>query len=342
MQTARWLALGMVVGTVVLGCGSGSGGGADGPSGGDGPGGDGPGGCSFGTGWTSAPAILGGPVQETAVVAVDGRVYVIGGFDGNIGVVDAVRVFDTRDCTWSDGPALPAMVHHANAAVVDGTIYVLGAMQGVTFARTGVVWRYNPATDTQWTARTSMPTGTERGSAVTAAIGNVIYVAGGLAQGAVATVSAYDTVNDAWDTTLPALPQPRDHGCGGVVGGRLYVMGGRTGTPDNPSGEVYVYEPGGAWMQVSTLPTARGGTACGIVNDTIFVIGGEGNAGDPSGVFPQVEGFVPATGDWNLQPDMPNPRHGTGAAAWNGVIYVPAGADVQQFGAVATHDALRP
>ena len=114
-------------------------------------------------------------------------------------------------------------------------------------------------------------------------------------------------------------------------------------TPQGWTGEYDGWEPGVAWQQVSTLPTPRGGTSCAVVNGAIFVIGGEGNAADPSGVFPQVEGYLPPPfGDWNLQPDMIHPRHGTGAAAWDGVIYVPAGADVQQFGAVDTHDALRP
>jgi N-acetylneuraminic acid mutarotase len=328
----------------VVGCGGGSDGGADAPSGGDGGNGDGPPGCAFANGWSSAPAVLGGAIQETAVVAVDGRIYVLGGFDASVGVVASVRVFDTRTCAWSDGPDLPAPVHHANAAVHGGTIYVLGAMQSLTFTPIGVVWAYNPATDTAWSSRTGMPAGTERGSAVTGVIGDSIYLAGGLRpSGAVATVTVYDATTDSWDTNVPPLPQPRDHGCGGVIAGRLYVMGGRTGSPDNPAGEVYDYAPGEVWTPRSTMPTPRGGTACGIVDDTIVVIGGEGNAGAPSGVFPEVEAYLPPPLDnWIVLPDMPTPRHGMGAAAWDGLIYVPGGADQQQFGAVATHEVLRP
>src|SRR5262245_52937201 len=86
---------------------------------GDGP----PGGCAGGGGWNSAPPVAGGPVQETAAVALDGKIYVMGGFNATGGIVDTVRVFDTASCAWSDGPKLPRAVHHANAAVVDGTIY---------------------------------------------------------------------------------------------------------------------------------------------------------------------------------------------------------------------------
>jgi len=39
---------------------------------------------------------------------------------------------------------------------------------------------------------------------------------------------------------------------------------------------------------------------------------------------------------------MPEPRHGTGAAALGGTLYVPGGADRQAFGAVATCTSLTP
>src|SRR5699024_7408110 len=109
------------------------------------------------------------PVQETAAVALDGKIYVLGGFNAGIAIVADVRVFDVTSCTWSAGPPLPRPVHHANAAVVDGTIYVLGAM-AEGFTAIPDVWAWNPATDATWLPRASMPAGTQRGSAVTGAI----------------------------------------------------------------------------------------------------------------------------------------------------------------------------
>jgi len=66
----------------------------------------------------------------------------------------------------------------------------------------------------------------EGGSAVAGVIDGTIYVAGGLRGTAVAQVSAYDPLADRWDTTLPPLPAPRDHACGGVLDGKLYVAVG--------------------------------------------------------------------------------------------------------------------
>src|SRR5688500_19022749 len=108
---------------VLAACGDGGGDPAIDARPGDGPP---PGTCETTAPWASAPAMPLGPTQETAVVAVGTKIYVIGGFNSSSQIIAAVQVFDTVACTWSMGPNLPMPIHHANAAVVDGTIYVLG------------------------------------------------------------------------------------------------------------------------------------------------------------------------------------------------------------------------
>jgi N-acetylneuraminic acid mutarotase len=298
--------------------------------------------CVASAGWSAAPSVLGGPIQETAAVAVDGKVYVIGGFNASLGVVPNVRIFDTATCTWSDGPDLPRPVHHANAAAVDGTIYVLGAMQGLNFIASGEVWAWKPATESTWSTRATMPSGTERGSAIVGVVDGLVYLAGGLRGGAVAEVSAYDPSANAWDTSLPALPEARDHGCGGVVDGKLYVTGGRMATIESTSDAVFEYTPGGTWADRAPMPTGRGGTACGVIDDRIFVVGGEGNPDTTTHVFPDVEAYTPATNTWEQLSPMVTPRHGMGAAAWGRALFVPGGATQDGFGAVDTTELLRP
>lgn len=303
---------------------------------------DGASACSAAAGWTAAPAVLGGPVQETAVVALEGKIYVLGGFDASLGVVKTVRVFDTATCEWSDGPELPKPIHHANAAVVGDTIYIVGAMQTLMFASIGDVFAWNPKTDAGWTTKTSMPAGTQRGASVVGAIGDVIYVAGGLRNGSVADLSSYSTTGDAWNTNLPPLPRPNDHGCGGVVGGKFYVVGGRGGNIGAISALVFEYTPGGSWVPKMSMPTARGGTACGVFDDRIIVVGGEGNPATPSRVFSEVEQYTVSTDTWTTLEPMTTPRHGMGAAVLGGAFYVPGGATKEGFGAVDTHEVFRP
>src|SRR5687767_10643090 len=127
--------------------------------------------------WTTGTAVAHGAIQETAAVAVSGKIYVIGGFEGQT-IVRRLQIYDTATNAWSDGPDLPVALHHANAATDGTTIYVLGSL-GNQFATQTGVYSLNPATDTQWMTRAPMPSGRDRGAAVTDIIDGKIYVAGG-------------------------------------------------------------------------------------------------------------------------------------------------------------------
>jgi len=278
-------------------------------------------------------------IQETAAVAEAGAIYVLGGFEG-LAVTDKAQIYDVATDAWSLAPPLPAAAHHLNAVELDGTIYVLGDLRAFDFTPAGDVWSFDPAVDTAWQIRTAMPR--PRGASVVGAIGGKLYVAGGLADAAVALVDEYDPALDQW-TARTALPAPRDHACGGVIDGVLYVAGGRVGQPDAPVGTVYAYDPGtDAWTERAAMPTARGGTACGVIDGRLIVAGGEGNAAEASGVFRETEAYDPVADAWSTLEPMSHPRHGMGAAVWAGRLYAPGGADVTIFGAVATHDVFTP
>jgi N-acetylneuraminic acid mutarotase len=292
-------------------------------------------------GWTQRADVGGGAIQETAVVEHGGRIYVIGGFDANVQIVDAVRVYDPGTDTWSEAAPLPMAVHHANTASVGGRLYVLGALTGLGFTAIANAWEYDADAD-EWTDVAPMPAGTERGSAAVGVIDGLIYLAGGYRSGSVTDVSVYDPVGDSWDTTLAPLPEARDHLVGGAVGDSLYAIGGRNGGIGNLRGQVDIYDPvGDGWSSGAEMLNARGGSAAGVVNGTIIVVGGEGNAAEQSGVFAQNEQYDPLADEWTALEPMPTPRHGMGAAGFDGVLYVPGGATTQAFGAVATHEIYK-
>jgi N-acetylneuraminic acid mutarotase len=321
-------------------CGGGGGGGGDDDGGDD----DGvaPDAEVLGEGWRSTAAVLGGPIQETAAVAVGDTVYVIGGFNAALGVSNQVLAYDTVGDSWSNAPDLPAAVHHANAAVVDGRIYVVGWLDGFNFTARGDVWSWAPG-DAAWSDQhAAMPGGSERGASVAGAIDGAIYVAGGLRGGAaVADVSRYVVADDAWEP-LDALPAARDHACGGMIAGRLIVAGGRQADIGSTSPATYAFDPAAGWSSRADMITGRGGTACGVIDGRLIVVGGEGNPDAESGVYPQVEAYDDAGDAWSSLGVMPTPRHGMGAAVVGGTLHVPGGADVQAFGAVDTNEAFTP
>ena len=288
--------------------------------------------------WQRLADLPTGPVQETALVEVDGLLYMLGGIDDAGATVSRVQIYDPSSDSWEGGPDLPAPAHHINAAVVDGAIIVAGSLEP-DFGPRPDVWSWTPGDEAWSTARAPMPSGA-RGAAAVGVVDGAIVVAGGFAAGgSSALVSAYDPAADEWDDSFEPLPVPLDHATGQVVDGALFVIGGRSNGIVAVSAEVWRQDAGG-WTPRAAMPTARGGIASGVVNGLIVVVGGEGNGDAASGVFPQTEVYDPAADRWSSLEDMPTPRHGMAAAAIGGDLYVPGGADRQAFGAVATHEVL--
>jgi N-acetylneuraminic acid mutarotase len=289
--------------------------------------------------WRALPS-LPFPQQETAVALLGDRVFVLGGLDTLGATLVDVQVYDPVAGRWSAGDPLPRPLHHINAAVVEGRLWITGALTGAGFAALGDTWVYDPAAPS-WTKKSTMPAGTERGSSMVAAIATRIVVAGGLRAGsAVADVSIYDTTLDTW-TSQPSLPSARDHGAGVSVDGIFYAVGGRGAAIGGHTPRVDAFDPIAAvWSERAPLLTSRGGFAAALLEGRIIVLGGEGNAGVPGGVFAEVESYDPRTNSWSSLPPMRTPRHGMGAVAIGRTLIVPGGGTVQGLAATDVVEAL--
>jgi len=294
--------------------------------------------------WASLTALPFGPVQENAVVLLDDRMVVVGGFTTGFAVVDAVRIYDIEAASWADAPALPAAVHHANASVARGRVYVLGALSGLSFSNANVAWSWAPG-EASWRDEAPLEEARQRGGGATAVLGDDIYLIGGLrAVAVVADVDVFDAATGAWEAA-PDLPGPRDHLVAAAVDGVVYALGGREQSVSAVRGDVWALDPDdldAGWVPRAPLPTARGGCMAAVVAGRVIVMGGEGDPDHPRGVFAEVEAYDPATDSWTSLAPMPTPRHGTGAVAFGGVVYVPGGADKDTFQWVDTFEAFTP
>jgi N-acetylneuraminic acid mutarotase len=276
--------------------------------------------------------------QEHAVVALGGEVYVIGGFaPGPTATVDA---YDPATDQWRSVADLPEALQHANAAAVNGKIYVAGYYPGTNFsAAEPAVIEFDPAANA-WRSLKAMPAGSQRAAACVAELGGKIYLFGGARGGTVAQASAYDPATDSWEE-LPSLPEPREHCAAGAIEGKLYIASGRSNGIGGFQPKTYAYDPASRqYAEKAPIPTPRGGTAGAVLENKLFVFGGEGNSADPSGVFPKIEAYDPASDSWQTYPDMLVPRHGFGAATVGDKIYLPGGANHQAFGAVNDNTAF--
>ncbi|MBK7860342.1 MAG: kelch repeat-containing protein [Archangiaceae bacterium] len=272
------------------------------------------------------------------MVALGGKIYVVGGFVGTT-AVGTVEAYDPATREWVDAGTLPLALHHANVAVVNGKLYVVGGLTGLGFVANRAVYEYDPGTRA-WAAKAQLPLGTERGGSAVGVSNGLIYLAGGYRQGAsVADFTTYDPASDQ-HRSLPALPKARDHLVGGVVGSTFFAIGGRK---DNViDGRVDRYDLlDGGWSAAAPMLTARAGSAAGIYGSRIIVAGGEGNTAVSSGVFPQTEIYDSVNDRWADAGVMLTPRHGTGGAVVGDTFYLPGGATLQGFGATSTVEAYR-
>lgn len=292
--------------------------------------------------------------QEHSTVALNStHLFILGGIVPQIGnstlpTVPLMQAYSISTNTWTSVAPLPTPLNHANAAVVNGRIYVLG---GLNFSPDGPSWIaapycfvYDPISDS-WSTLNDMPD--ERGSAAVAVRGDTILLAGGMTllslgnntQTSVSTVSAYNTITQTW-SKLPELPSARDHAGVALINDVYYVLGGRNSGRDNIVGTVFTLDFAAydlAWTSSSALmPTPRGGCASAVYNGVVYTFGGEGDGSVPTGVFNNTESYDPATDSWTELTPMALPRHGTAAVQIGGKIYIAGGGD--QEGGFPTDD----
>ncbi len=279
-------------------------------------------------GWRVLAPLL-APVSEQAVVELDGRIYVIGGYPPGRVPVSNVQIYDSTTNRWQMGPALPVAMHHAMAAAAGGRVYVIGGeFEGAGTGRPEVyldtVYSLDPQVGA-WETHAPMPTGRSAGGA--AAVDGKIYVAGGRPPRG-NDFAVYDTATDTWQV-LPDLPTQRNHLAVGAMDGKIYVAGGRFGGGfgSERTATLEIFDPStAAWISGPSLPGPRGGVAGVVANGCLFVIGGEGNYADPRGLNDENEAFDPRTGAWIAFAPMPTPTHGlVGAAFIGGDIHIPGG-----------------
>jgi N-acetylneuraminic acid mutarotase len=269
--------------------------------------------------------------QEHGVGALDGEVYVLGGYTPQ--ATDSVRAYDPDTMTWRDAAAFPGPFNHPNVGVANGKLYVLGFYIGSDMS-TASAQSYG-FDGTTWVEVEPFPTDTQRAAACVASLGDKIYVFGGRhASRSVATSAVYDAVGDSW-APLPDMPVEREHCVAGAINGKIYIAGGRKDTIAGVEASTLEFDPNApGYVQKAPMPTPRGGTAGAVLGGKLFVFGGEGSDDDPNGVFPDIEAYDPSSNEWEAYPPMKVPRHGMGAAEVGGRIYIPAGAD-RQGGAAA-------
>ena len=258
--------------------------------------------------WTSV-ADYPTAVMDEAVASHDGKVYVVGGFNGNY-TLDDTYVYDPSTGAWKALAPLPEYVSAASAQFLGSTLYVTGGW-GFLGDASRLTYAYDLSTNT-WSQLADLPSGVA--AAGSAVVDGDLYVVGGCTTGNCAPTSSavyrYDPGNNSW-TTQPDYPQAVAFiACAGVESELVCAGGSGTSSALNST---YTYTPGQtAWTQKANMPDDAWGAAATVANGSLDVLGGAVQNG--SALTNQNFSYNPTTNAWSALPNSANATYRGGAA----------------------------
>ncbi|GIW05258.1 MAG: hypothetical protein KatS3mg060_0063 [Dehalococcoidia bacterium] len=216
--------------------------------------------------WT-VRAPLPEPIHHPGVTALDGLLYLVGGYAPDWRPLASAYRYDPAADRWEKLPSLPTARGALVAVAAGGRVWAIGGRAATDVA---AVEAFDPMAGV-WTRQTAMPTPRDHHAA--AVIDGTIYVVGGRldGRGNLDVLEAYDPTLDQW-TTLAPLPTARSGIAAAVLDGRMWVFGGEG---DRIFGDNEVYAPAtGRWERDVPMPTPRHGLAAAPVGDAIYVVAG--------------------------------------------------------------------
>lgn len=260
--------------------------------------------------WDSLPHMPIGRIGA-AGIAVDEKIYLIGGNAQNEGSVASVSEYSVNTGVWENKSPIPTpRTFVAGALGPDGRIYVVGGVENGVILNTVEI--YDPSTDS-WTTAAPMPTPRYDLAAVFGSNGK-LYAIGGSTNPASTTtgiVEEYDPLSNTW-VMKNSLNLAR-YGLGAALGnnGLLYVAGG------SPQRAIEEYNPILDTWTIKAVPFFAHihSDLLSATNGKLYLIGGGGG--------PRVEEYDVSSDMWTiLDNPIPTPRQRLAAVhATDGHIY---------------------
>ena len=235
-------------------------------------------------------------VQDAAVAPLGGkRVALLGGLDAAQSSTTAINVLSGASVSASG--SLPRAQHDAQAAALDGAVYVFGGGEVSSFNH---ILRYDPATGTVGEAGV-LPSAAS--DVAVAAIGNTAYVVGGYDG-----VHPLDTIL-AWrpgssPQTVAHLPFGVRYAAVAAVGGRLIIAGGTT--EGGVSDQIFSFDPAsGSLTRIGRLPVGLTHASAAQNGGRVYLVGGrEQISGGQSAAILAID---PANGSVSRAGSLPEP-----------------------------------
>jgi N-acetylneuraminic acid mutarotase len=235
--------------------------------------------------WTTKQSVP-TPRSSFAIAVHQNKIHVIGGavgFDQSTAVqilCSLHEVYDPLTDTWESKTPMPTNRSQLSANVVNGKIYLIGGRTGGQFSTVDLNEVYDPETDS-WTTKAAIPYPVVQYAS--AVVDGKIFIMGGQDEFAdtvnLDLVQIYDPSTDTWSFGTP-MPNVVWQAAAGATTGvwapkRIYLFGGLPAQSLFGTNITQVYNPEtDSWTMGASMPTSRFNFAVGVVNDTVYAIGG--------------------------------------------------------------------
>ncbi|GIX78169.1 hypothetical protein CDAR_508851 [Caerostris darwini] len=222
-----------------------------------------------------------------------GKVYVIGGFDGNQ-CFNSMRCFDPVTHLWEEKGCMYVQRCYVSVAAVGEFVYALGGYDG--HRRNKSCEKYDSVKN-QWSFIANMHN--IRSDASADSLEGKIYVVGGFNGTQVLdSAECYNPRTNEW-TLIPNMNTPRSGVKTVAFRGYLFAIGGFNGS--NRLATVERYDKvTKMWTFVAPMLGPRSNFATAVINDLLYVIGGFNGLS----TIASAELYEPVTNSWNTVTDL--------------------------------------
>lgn len=248
---------------------------------------------------------------EAAMYAVNTGIVDVGG-NGSPAVQATEGARSNRNLFIGLGAAVILVL-----AVVLGVLSISGALGG---GQNGSEQPLVPV-EQGWQVKSSISEA-RKGLALVSYGGEIYAIGGESTDGVLDLVENYDPTLDQWSNLSPK-PIPVSDISAAVIGGKIYVPGGRTSTGEVTS-KLEIYSPlEDTWESGKNIPVGLSAYALVSYEGNLYLFGGWDGERYVSSVYE----YVPELDQWNEMTPMSVERGFAGAAVAGGKIYVIGGYD---------------
>jgi len=268
--------------------------------------------------WSSAVAM---PTPRTDVGAanVGDIIYVAGGIDSFARVKDTVEAFDTSKNSWMTVAPLPQPLFNLALVTFDGKLYAIGGFDKLSQTPVDTVYVFNAEVGS-WETKAPLPNAVG-GAAAVVSDGKIHVLGGRLGTGIGDIHLIYDAENDGWSYGEGLMGPRAFHGAAALEG-RIIVFGGRSGSlAENMRTVDELVDRASNWESIGFMNSRRSSFGTVVFGGKVYAFGGE----TTTAAMDSAEIFDPASNTWTDLTPMPTGRHGVGAAAVGGRIFVIGG-----------------